>query len=162
MLLELNPGLLIWTWITFLLVLLILSKFAWKPLIRALSKREETIRLSIERAEEAKAEAERLLAEHAKRLASTQEETARLIRDARADAETMKNDIVEKANANARRMLDAAKEEIDRKTEQAIGQLRGEVAGLAIKAAEKILEETLDESRQRALVEKFLNELPKN
>ncbi|PIU44383.1 MAG: ATP synthase F0 subunit B [Ignavibacteriales bacterium CG07_land_8_20_14_0_80_59_12] len=162
MLLELNPGLLIWTGITFLLVLLILSKFAWKPLIRALSKREETIRLSIERAEEAKAEAERLLAEHAKRLASTQEETARLIRDARADAETMKNDIVEKANANARRMLDAAKEEIDRKTEQAIGQLRGEVAGLAIKAAEKILEETLDESRQRALVEKFLNELPKN
>jgi len=162
MLLELNPGLLIWTGITFLLVLLILSKFAWKPLIRALSKREETIRLSIERAEEAKAEAERLLAEHAKRLASTQEETARLIRDARAGAETMKNDIVEKANANARRMLDAAKEEIDRKTEQAIGQLRGEVAGLAIKAAEKILEETLDESRQRALVEKFLNELPKN
>lgn len=162
MLLELNPGLLIWTGITFLLVLLILSKFAWKPLIRALSKREETIRLSIERAEEAKAEAERLLAEHAKRLASTQEETVRLIRDARADAETMKNDIVEKANANARRMLDAAKEEIDRKTEQAIGQLRGEVAGLAIKAAEKILEETLDESRQRALVEKFLNELPKN
>lgn len=162
MLLELNPGLLIWTGITFLLVLLILSKFAWKPLIRALSKREETIRLSIERAEEAKAEAERLLAEHAKRLASTQEETVRLIRDARADAEMMKNDIVEKANANARRMLDAAKEEIDRKTEQAIGQLRGEVAGLAIKAAEKILEETLDESRQRALVEKFLNELPKN
>ncbi|MBI3765391.1 MAG: hypothetical protein HY277_02670 [Ignavibacteriales bacterium] len=118
--LDPNPGLIIWTIITFLLLMVILKKFAWKPLLESLQRREESVR------------------------------------------KKLKDEIIEKANRQTRAMLDQAKQEIDRDKEAALAQLRGEVANLAIQAASKILDETLDESRHRKIVDSYLKQLPKN
>jgi len=157
-----NPGLVIWTIITFILLLIVLKKFAWKPLIEALQKREETVRSSIERAEQAQREAEKLLEENRKRLAQAEQEGNRILNESRALADKLKEEMIEKANQQARRMIDMAKQEIDRDKEAAILQLRDEVADLAIKAAGKIIDETLDESKHRKLIDSYLKNLPKN
>ena len=160
--LEINPGLIIWTVITFVGLAIVLGKFAWKPLLEALQKREEHVRSSIERAEQAKQEAERLLEENRKQLARAEEEAHRILTEGRALGEKLKNEIVEKTNQQTRKMIDQAKLEIERDKEAALSQLRGEVANLAIQAAGKILDETLDENKHRKIVDAYLRELPKN
>jgi len=157
-----NPGLIIWTIITFILLLVLLKKFAWKPLLEALQRREETVRSSIERAEQAKIEAERLLDENRKQLERAGQEGQRILNENRALAEKLKDEIVEKANQQSRRMVDQAKQEIERDKEAALIQLRDEVAGLAIQAAGKILDETLDDDKHRKIVDAYLKGLPKN
>lgn len=157
-----NPGLIIWTIITFVLLLIVLKKFAWKPLLEALRKREETVRNAIERAEQAKQDAERLLEENRKQLERAEQEGHRILNESRALADKLKDEMIDKTNQQARKMIDMAKQEIDRDKEAAIVQLRGEVADLAIKAAGKILDETLDENKHRKLVDSYLKELPKN
>jgi len=157
-----NPGLIIWTIVTFVLLLVVLSKFAWKPLLEALRKREETLRTSMERTEQAKQDAERLLNEHKKQLDHAEQEGQRILNENRQLAEKLKDEIIQKANQQSRKMVEQAKEEIDRNKEAALIQLRGEVASLAVQAAGKILDETLDENKHRKLVDNYLNGLPKN
>lgn len=160
--LDINPGLILWTIITFVILLFILTKTAWKPLVEALQAREQGIRDALYKAEEAKKESERMLAEHKSALAKANEETARILKEGRELAEQMKNEIVAKAHESANAMMTHAKEDIQREKETALIQLRNEVADLAINAAEKIIEETLDESKQKKLVDKVLQKLPKN
>ncbi|MBI5022120.1 MAG: F0F1 ATP synthase subunit B [Ignavibacteriales bacterium] len=157
-----NPGLIIWTIITFVLLLIILKKFAWKPLLESLHKREETVRSSIERAENAKQEAERLLDENRKQLERAEQDGRRILSENRALAEKLKEEIIEQANQQSRKMIEMAKQEIERDKDAALISLRGEVANLAIQAAGKILDETLDENKQRKLVDSYLKGLPKN
>ncbi len=160
--LDINPGLILWTIITFVILLLILTKTAWKPLVEALQAREQGIRDALRKAEEAKKESERMLTAHKSALSKANEETARILKEGRELAEQMKNEIVAKAHESANSMMTHAKEDIQREKETALIQLKNEVADLAINAAEKILEETLDESRQKKLVDKVLQKLPKN
>jgi F-type H+-transporting ATPase subunit b len=160
--LDPNPGLIIWTIVTFVLLLAVLRKFAWRPLLDALTKREEGVRGALERAEHAREEAERLLEEHRKQVARSEAEAHRILAEGRALGEKLKNDIIEQANAQSRKLTEQAKQEIERDKDAALAALRGEVASLAIKAAEKILDETLDEKRHRAIVDSFMNNLPKN
>ena len=160
--LDPNPGLILWTIITFLLLVLILKKFAWKPLLESLQRREETVRNALERAEQAKHDAERILDENRKQLERAEAEGHRILTESRQLAEKLKDEIVAKANQQSRSMLDQAKQEIGRDKDAALAQLRGEVANLAIQAASKILDETLDETRHRKIVDAYLKELPKN
>jgi F-type H+-transporting ATPase subunit b len=157
-----NPGLIIWTIVTFVLLLIFLKKFAWKPLLEALQKREESVKNSIERAEHAKQEAERLLEENRKQLERAGQEGQRILNENRALAEKLKEEIVYKANQQSRHMVEQAKQEIERDKEAALIQLRGEVATLAIQAAGIILDETLDENKHRKIVDTYLKGLPKN
>lgn len=159
---ELNPGLIIWTAVTFLILLFLLRIIAWKPLLKALHGREENIRSSIERAEKAKEEAERLLEESRKNLQRAEEQAQHAIREGRTVAEKLKTEILEKADASSRRMIEQARGEIQREKEAALTELRRDVVSLAIAAASKILGEELDEHRHRKVVEDFLRELPKN
>jgi F-type H+-transporting ATPase subunit b len=160
--LEINPGLILWTIITFVILLFILSKTAWKPLVDALQAREQSIREALHKAEEAKKESERMLAENKSALAKANEETARILKEGRELAEQMKDGIVARAHESAKAMMAHAKGDIQREKETALLQLKNEVADLAINAAEKILEETLDESKQKKLIDKVLQKLPKN
>jgi len=160
--LNLNPGLIIWTIVTFVLLLIFLKKFAWKPLLEALQKREESVKNSIERAEHAKQEAERLLEENRKQLERAGQEGQRILNENRALAEKLKEEIVDKANQQSRHMVEQAKQEIERDKEAALIQLRGEVATLAVQAAGIILDETLDENKHRKIVDTYLKGLPKN
>ncbi|HEY9164868.1 MAG TPA: F0F1 ATP synthase subunit B [Candidatus Kryptonia bacterium] len=160
--LELNTGLIIWTSLTFGVLLLVLRAYAWKPVISALESREESIRLSLERAEEAKKEAERILEENRQNLVRAEEMAQEVIKEARELAEKIRNDSASRANSDANKILDRARDEIERDKQLAINQLHGLVAELAVKAAEKILKETIDEKRQMKLVEGFLKSLPEN
>ena len=160
--LDINPGLIIWTIITFVLLVVVLGKFAWKPILEALHNREQEIADSLKKAEEAKRDAERMMQENKIAMEKASNETARLIAEGRAMAEQLKNDIVVKANESAKKMLEQAKEEISREKDAAMSQLRTEVADLSISVAEKILDESLDGAKQKKMIDKVLQQMQKN
>ena len=160
--LDPNPGLIVWTIITFVLLLIVLRKFAWKPLLKALHDREISIRGTLEHADHAKAEAERILEENRRQLALASDESQKILGEGRALGEKLKQEIVDQANQQSRRMVDQARLEIERDKDAALAQLRGEVATLALRVAGKILNETLDEKKHRALIDESLSNLPKN
>ena len=157
--LEINPGLIVWTIITFVLVLTVLRLTAWKPLLAALKVREEAIRSSLVQAAEARKEAERLMEENRRQLAQAEEQAQRVMREGREMGERLKAELLEKASASARHLVDQAKEEIHREKEVALVQLRAEVADLAIAAAGKIIDANLDTPTQRKLVDAAIKEL---
>jgi F-type H+-transporting ATPase subunit b len=158
--LDMNPGLILWTILTFIALLVILRMVAWKPLIGALTAREENIRLALQEAEHAQQEARKLLEEHRNQLTRAEEQSQRIIREGRDLGERLKAEILEKAGASARQMVDQAKDEIHREKDAALGQLRSEVADLAISAAGKLLDANLDAAASRRLVDAAIRELP--
>ncbi len=161
-LLSLEPGMLIWTFITFATLLWILKKIAWKPLLSALEGREHRIASDLDKAEEARKEAERLLAEHRVLLENSERDARKLIDEAKTTAETLKQGIVDSAHEQSRQMIAQARTEIQREKDTAITQLREEVADLAVRAAGKILGEELDAGRHKKMVDDFISNLPNN
>jgi len=161
-LLSVEPGLMIWTVIIFILLLLILKKTAWKPLLTSLSNREQTIKDSIEKAENLRLDAERMLEENKKRLEQADEESRKIINEGKAYAEKIRNELMNKTNEDTNRMVKQAKEEIEREKLAALDELRGEIADLAIGAAEKIIDENLDAKKQRKIIDGFIKQIPGN
>ena len=159
---EINPGLIVWTIITFVCLAFVLAKFAWKPIINMLSQREEKIRSALSEADKARAEAAELMKQHEKNLARAEEEYQKVIREGKALAEKMKDEIVAKAKQQAAQEVARAKEEIKRDIENARKQLKADVVDLAIQSAEKILNESLDAAKQKKLIDSFINQIPKN
>lgn len=160
--LELNPGLTIWTIVTFFALLVLLRAFAWKPILAALTARETAIQESLDKAEHARQEAERMIAEHISRLAKAEEEARRILIEAREGAEKIKDDIAAKSREEAERIMQYAQTEIERSRKAAMISLQTEVASLAISAAERILKETLDAAKQTSLSNRIIADLPKN
>jgi len=162
LLFDTNPGLIVWTIISFLVLLIVLAKFAWNPILKMLGDREGRIKTALEQADRARMEAAEMMKQNEKNLARAEEEYQKMIREGKAFAEKIKDEIVQKAKQQAQQELKKAAEEIQRNVEAAKLQLRSEVADLAIKATEKILEETLDEDRQKKLTDSVINKLTKN
>jgi F-type H+-transporting ATPase subunit b len=162
LLFDTNPGLIVWTIISFLVLLIVLAKYAWNPILKMLGDREGQIRTALEQADRARTETAEMMKQNEKNLARVEEEYQKMIREGRAFAEKIKDEIVVKAKQQAQHELKQAAEEIQRNVEAAKLQLRSEVADLAIKATEKILEETLDENKQKKLTDSVINKLPKN
>lgn len=158
---EINPGLIVWTILTFLIVLGILRWAAWKPLLGALTAREEKIRSTIEHAERTQQQAQALLEEHRRQVAAAEDQVQRILAEGRALADKQRTEVAEKAQASARHMIAQAKEEIQREKDAALMQLRSEVADLAIGAAGKILDKNLDTPAQRTLVDAAIREINK-
>ncbi len=161
-LLSPNVGLIFWMGLAFLVLLLLLSKFAWGPITSALAEREQTIEDSLTSAQKALAEAKQLSADNERARREGEAQAQQIMREAREAAEALRAEQVEKTRAQLRTMQDQAQAEIEREKQQALAELRAEVADLAIQAAEKILHETLDAPRQKRLVEDFISDLPKN
>ena len=157
--LQLDPGMMIWTWVTFIGLFLILAKVAWKPLLSAVEQRERTIGDSLKRAEEAKAKAEAYLQEQEEKLANAQEEIQKMLKENKDFAEKMKADIVEKAREEAEKLRQKAHGDIEREKQAAMLELRKEVADLAIQAASALMRENLDAPRHKALIDDYLKEL---
>jgi F-type H+-transporting ATPase subunit b len=162
LLFDTNPGLIVWTIISFLVLLIILAKYAWNPILKVLGDREDLIRTALEQAERARTEAAEMMKQNEKNLARAEEEYQKMIREGKAFAEKIKDEIVVKAKQQAQKELKQAADEIQRNVEAAKLQLRSEVANLAIQATEKILEETLDETKKKKLTDSVINKLPKN
>jgi F-type H+-transporting ATPase subunit b len=157
--LEINSGLILWTILTFVIVLIILRKAAWKPLLGALAAREESIRASLREAADARAQAARLLEENKRQLAQAEEQSRRIIMEGRDMGDRLKGEILEKANATTRVMIEQAKEEIRREKDAALTQLRSEATDLVIAAAGKILDANLDTPKQRQLADAAIREI---
>ena len=157
---DLRPGLTIWTAITFLLLVVLLSKFAWGPIVRMLDERERTIREAIEQAKKERAEAERALAEQKATLAAAQREAADLAQKSKQEVEALRADLTAKARKEADDLVAQARKQIQEEKAKALAELKGQVADLAIDAARRLIQSSLDESSQRALVEEYISQLP--
>ena len=162
MLLNIEPGLLIWTIITFVFLLLVLRKVAWKPLLAALEQRENTIRTSLEEAQRARQEAEQLLTENRRILADANREVSRLIEQGREEAERLRTSITEQAQAEAKRLVDEAQREIGREKQLAVQELKSTAADLALVAAGKLLNTVITDADHRRLVTEFLDRFPES
>lgn len=158
---EINPGLIVWTIITFVVLVVVLRAIAWKPLLDALTAREERIRSSLQQADQAQRQAEKLLEENRKQLAMAEEQAQRIITEGRGMGERLKTEILERAQQSSRQMIEQAKDEIRREKDAALKELRTEVADLAIQAAGKILDANLDTPKQRRLVDAVIDQLRK-
>lgn len=161
-LLSPDAGLIVWIGITFLLLLVLLRKFAWGPITSALSQRETTIAESIAQAEKALAEAKQLQADNTKARREAEAQAQAILREAREEAERLRGEEVDKTRSQIQQMQDAAQAEIAREKQSALDSLRAEVADLAVQAAEKILRANLDADRQKKIVSDFLGDLSKN
>lgn len=161
-LLSPNFGLFFWMSVTFLLLLFVLRKLAWGPITKALQEREERIDTSIKSAEKALAEAKQIQADNAVARREAEQDAQKILREARESAEKLRTEEVENTREKIKGMQEQARLEIEREKESALNQLRSEVADLAIQAAEKILDDSLDQSRHKQLVNSFIDGLGKN
>jgi F-type H+-transporting ATPase subunit b len=161
-LLTISPGLIFWTLITFICLYLVLKKYAWKPILAALDEREKSIKDSLEKSENARIEAEKLLKENNENLARAEEEAQKIINQARETAEKLMNQKVTESEAKVKKIMEDAQVEIKRKTDESFDALKNQVALIAVEAAEKIIRENLDKEKQIKIVNKFIDELPKN
>lgn len=155
-LLSPNYGLMVWTLVIFLILLFVLSKFAFKPIIAAVEAREQALEDAINSAKRDREEAALLLAQHRAALDASRGEGQKLIADARAAAERVRTELVEQAHAEQARMLERARAEIDAERAKAIAELRREAVDLAILGAGKVIGQNLDRDANRKLVESFL------
>ncbi|MEM8487488.1 MAG: F0F1 ATP synthase subunit B [Bacteroidota bacterium] len=161
-LLKVEPGLAFWTVVAFGIAFGILYKYAWPAITTAMETREEKITESMERAEKALAEAKQISADNEKARREAEQEAQRILREARDASERLRADELDKTRAQIKQAQETAQAEIEREKQSAIEQLRAEVTELAIQAAGKILQENMDGDRQRKLVDKFIDDLPKN
>jgi F-type H+-transporting ATPase subunit b len=160
MLLEIDPGLMIWTIITFVVLLAVLRLVVWKPLLAMLDERERRIRDALSGAERARHEAERTLVEYKETLSKAEVEARERIQKATEQAHQERERIVSESHHQATRLVEDAKAEIQHEKERALQELRQTVGDLAIQAAGKILDENLDNARNRKIVDDFISRLP--
>jgi len=160
-LLSISPGLAIWTIVSFLLFLLILRRFAWKPILRALERREVRIQDAIETAERSRGESEKILAEQKEVLKGAREQARTTVADASAEAEKQGEEIVQRARKEAEALLERARSEIRQEEAQAIGNVRREAVEIALQAAARLLRRKMDDADHRRLVEEFIAESAK-
>ena len=162
MLLSVNPGLIIWQLLIFVILLFILKKIAWKPLLSSLHSREQSIKDTIDQAEKLQKDAQDLIEQNKKNMAEANTHSMKIINDAKDMAVKVKDEIMVKAQEDSRKLIEQAKSEIKQEKESAMADLRNEVSDLAIKSAEKILRENLDEGKQKKIVNDFISQIPSN
>lgn len=156
-------GLVFWMLVSFLIVLFILGKFAWKPILKALKDRETSIEDALRSADKAREAMENLKADNEKLLNEARAERERMLREARDTKDAIINEAKGKATTEANRLLQMAREAINNEKQAAITELKNQVATLSIEIAEKILREQLkDSAKQKELAEKYLKEVKLN
>ena len=149
----------IWGGAAFVVLLLVMWKFALPPVRNMMKQREDRIRDDLERAEQARTEAEGELANYRRQVADARSEAARIIEEARQSADEVKRQIQAQAEADAAETRARAQEDIRLASERAQADLQGRVAELSIELAEKIVERNLDRDTQLALVESYIGQV---
>lgn len=152
----------LWTTLNFAILLFALYKFLYKPLLGAISAREEEIEGSLKKAAEDRTEADRLRKEFESQISSAQREAQEILSKATKAATTAKEQIETQARAKASEILENATKTIEREKAKAIAELRDEVATLALSIASRVIEKNLDNDEQKRLAERFVAEVGKN
>lgn len=157
--LELQTTLIFWVIVSFGIMVLVLAKFAFPPLVKVLEDRERKIRESIEQAEQIKTDAEHLLKGYEEKLAEARAEAQKMIADGKELGERIRAEIVQKSEEEAKRMIAKAEEQINLDVEQARKDLRAEVGSISVDLASKVIERELDMKSHEELIEKYLSEV---
>ncbi len=158
---DVNPGLIIWTWITFAVVAVLLKKFAWGPLLQMVAEREKNIVNAIESAKRERAEAEKLVGEQKTAVAQARQEAAEQVRKTQADMEKFREELMAKARKEAEDMKVDARRTIDEERNRAVAEIRTEAVKLSLQVAEKLLGEKLDDTKHQQLAQQFVSDLAK-
>ena len=150
---------LVWGTIAFLLLLFLMYRTVFPSINKAYKDRRANIEGKLEQAEREREEAEQLLEHYRRRLRDAEDETQRILEEARSNAERVRRDLLAKAEGDAGRELDRARQAIRAERDQAIRQLRNEVGTLAVELATRVVGDSLDRERQLRLVDEYIDEL---
>jgi F-type H+-transporting ATPase subunit b len=155
-------GLVFWSAVTFCVVLAILRKAAWGPIIEGLDKRERTISDAIAAAQKDRVEAAKLLEEHRKKLETVRNEAQAILNETASDAKHMMEEAQAKANAEAEATRQRALRDIEMAKAKAVDEIKQSSVDLAMALAEKVLGSEVDRAKQRRLVEDFVKSYERN
>jgi F-type H+-transporting ATPase subunit b len=158
---DISTALSVWTLVTFVLLLIVLGKFAWRPILATIAQREKTIADAIESAKRERLEAEKASQEMRATLEKVRNEAADLARKTQAEVAAAKEQLMAEARKQSDELLASARKTIAEERRQAVAELRSQTVDLAIAAANRLLSGAMDEKKQRALVEEYLSKLPK-
>ena len=160
-LVQLDPGLFIWTIITFLLVLFLLSKFAWKPLLKILKEREDEIKSSLKDAEIAKTELEKVNLESEKILNNARAEARKIQAESKSVSENQRDEIIHKAKDEAKKIVANAESQIKMEKDLAIKQIQEKVVDLTFSISEKVIKKNLTTDDNKKIIKDSLKNLEK-
>ncbi len=155
-LMSLQINLMFWTLVIFLILFWMLRKYAFPPIFKAVEAREKALEDAIAGAKHDRDEAAKLLEEHRRQIENARGEAQRFIAEGRQVAEKMRTDLLEQARREQQEILERARREIEAERDRAIIELRREAVDLAIAGASKVIEQNLDNTANRRLVETFL------
>ena len=153
-----DPGLFIWTILTFLVLVALLARFAWRPLLEALERRQATIVQSLDDAQRARQELERLQRESVQMMAAARNEAEAIIARSRSDAEALREELKQKARSEAATIVKNAERQIQLETARAIQQIRHEAVDLSVAIASKILRRQVSREDNEALIQEALKQ----
>jgi F-type H+-transporting ATPase subunit b len=158
-LIEIIPGLMVWTIVAFAICFFVLKRYAFGPVQKVIDDRRDRIRESIEEADRAREEARNLLEEHRKLIGQAKSEAEEILSEARRLADAQRDRVKQETEEDRQRRLEETHRQIDQATAQALGQIRDEVGKLSLLAAEKITRKSLDEKDQQRLIDEALAEI---
>jgi len=158
-LIQVTPGLMIWTIVCFLITLWVLKRFAFGPIQKIIDDRRERIRESIEEADRAREEARELVEEHRKLIGQARGEAEQILTEARRVADAQRERVKEEIEVDRERRLEETRRQIEAETQRALQQIRAEVADLALVAAEKVTAGALDAEGHRRLIDDAVRDL---
>ena len=158
-LIQVTPGLMIWTIICFLVVLFVLKRFAFAPIQKMIDERRERIRQAIDEADHAREEARNLLEEHRKLIGQAKSEAEEILAEARKIGDAQRERVREETEADRQRRLEETRRQIDQATHNALNEIRTEVGKLSVAAAEKITRKSLTDADQQRLIDEALAEI---
>jgi F-type H+-transporting ATPase subunit b len=158
-LVQTDPGLFIWTIVTFLVLLALLARFAWRPLLEALDTRQNAIRKSLDDAQHARQELERLNAESAQIIARSRQEADAIITQSRSDGDRLREEIRQRARAEADLIVKNAERQIQLETSRALEQIRHEAVELSVMIASKIIQRNLTREDNERLIDEALRQV---
>jgi|SRR6266498_510876 F-type H+-transporting ATPase subunit b len=158
-LIKVTPGLMIWTLICFLVTFLVLKRYAFGPIQKAIDERRDRIRRSIEEAEQARNEARRLLEEHRALIGQARGQAEDILSEARKVAESMARRVREETEADRQRRLEETRRQIEAETQRALQQIRAEVAELTLIATTKVTGKVLEDADHKRLIEEAIRDL---
>ncbi|HEX3866595.1 MAG TPA: F0F1 ATP synthase subunit B [Gemmatimonadaceae bacterium] len=151
-----DTGLMVWTLAIFIVLMFVLSRYAFGPLTKAVQAREKSLQTAIDAANADRAAAAALLADHQAKIEAARDEAQKLIVDARGVSEKMRTEMIEQTRKEQQDILARANRDIAAERDKAIAQLRREAVDLALAGASKVIEQNLESAKNRALVESYL------
>jgi F-type H+-transporting ATPase subunit b len=158
-LIEVVPGLMIWTLVAFGITFFVLRRFAFGPIQKTIDARRDRIRAAVDEADKARAEARELLEQHRQLIADAKGEAAEILADARKVADAQIERVKEESNAERERRLEETRRQIDAETKRSLDLIRAEVADLTLEATARVTGKVLDAEDQRRLIDEAIAEL---